>query len=159
MEIIIRNRFTNEAIYTAESVENVLQAVTEALGRGANLGDANLEGANLGGANLGGAYLGDANLRGANLGGAYLGGAYLGDANLEGDIKIKHYLCIGPTGSGSTYLQIYNTNKGIYIRTGCFFGTIEQFRSENDSTHNGRRHGDNYRSAVAFIEAYKWEDA
>ena len=144
MEIIIRNRFTNEAIYTAESVENVLQAVTEALGRGANLGDANLEGAN-----LGGAYL-----RGANL-----GGAYLGDANLEGDIKIKHYLCIGPTGSGSTYLQIYNTNKGIYIRTGCFFGTIEQFRSENDSTHNGRRHGDNYRSAVAFIEAYKWEDA
>ena len=70
MEIIIRNRFTNEAIYTAESVENVLQAVTEALGRGANLGDANLEGAN-----LGGAYL-----RGANLGGAYLRGAYLGGA-------------------------------------------------------------------------------
>ena len=119
MEIIIRNRFTNEAIYTAENVENVLQAVMEALGRGANLG-----------------------------------GAYL-----EGDIKIKHYLCIGPTGSRSTYLQIYNTNKGIYIRTGCFFGTIEQFRSENDSTHNGRRHGDNYRSAIAFIEAYKWEDA
>ena len=154
MEIIIRNRFTNEAIYTAESVENVLQAVTEALGRGANLGDANLEGAN-----LGGAYLRGANLGGAYLRGAYLGGAYLGGANLEGDIKIKHYLCIGPTGSGSTYLQIYNTNKGIYIRTGCFFGTIEQFRSENDSTHNGRRHGDNYRSAVAFIEAYKWEDA
>lgn len=50
MEIIIRNRWTNEPIYTAKDVENVLQAVTEAVGKKADLEGADLKGAYLEGA-------------------------------------------------------------------------------------------------------------
>ena len=128
--------------------------------RGANLGGANLRGANLGGANLGdaylgGAYLGGANLRGANLGDAYLRGAYLGGAYLGEDIKLlsgNSIFRISDIGSRMGTTFAYNTDKGIYVQCGCFFGTLDEFAAKVEQTHGGNKHGKVYKAIVEVIK-------
>ncbi len=143
---------------------------------GANLRGANLGGAYLGGAYLGGAYLGGANLRGADLrgaylrgaylGGAYLGGANLGGANLRGaDLRgadlgenfgkllDKGYFSAGPLGSREDYLQAFHTEKGIFIKAGCFFDSLEAFRAAVTEKHGETsKHGKLYLGMANVIE-------
>ena len=122
--------------------------------RGAYLGDANLGDANLGDANLRGAYLGDANLRGANLRGANLRGAYLGDANL-GDAKLlgdRPVFIVGPIGSRCDYFTSYITDKGIYLRAGCFFGSVAEFTEKLHREHGENVHAQEYKAALELIQ-------
>ena len=81
MKIEIRNRWTNEVIYSAEA-ESLKAALVTCAKLGANLSGADLSRANLYGANLSGADLSGANLYRANLYGADLSGANLSGANL-----------------------------------------------------------------------------
>jgi uncharacterized protein YjbI with pentapeptide repeats len=121
---------------------------------GAHLEGANLEGANLEGANLINAYLRGANLEGANLEGANLTGAYLirgaKTIKLIGDRPI---LTIGPIGSRADYLIAYVTCAGLYLRTGCFFGTAEMFNRKLSETHTGV-HASEYISALCLAEKH-----
>ena len=129
--------------------------------RGANLYGANLGGAYLGGANLGGADLYGADLRGANLGGAYLGGANLGGANLGGAYlreewgkleKNTDIFIAGPLGSRSGYTSFFHTDKGIFVRCGCFRGTLDEFVAKVKETHNDNEHARNYFAIVEFVK-------
>jgi hypothetical protein len=91
---VIRNRFTNVALYTSDTATSLAEALSEVLARHrawrygegdgsrANLAGADLAGADLAGANLAGADLAGANLARADLAGANLAGADLADANL-----------------------------------------------------------------------------
>jgi hypothetical protein len=118
MQIIIKHRFTGAVLYTAENVESILQAVTEAIGKGANLFGADLSGANLFGANLFGANLFGANLFGANLFGANLSGANLSGADLFGAKNIsKHittplYMLLDQVGEIRAYKLVTRAGKG-----------------------------------------------
>ena len=110
------------------------------------------------------AYLGCADLRGAYLRGAYLGDADLGDADLDGadlrgadlgdDIKIKDkgILLVGNIGSRYSYTTIYDTDKGIYVKCGCFFGTIDKFVEKVKETHKGNEHERDYLAMVEFAK-------
>ena len=118
---------------------------------GANLGGANLRGANLRGADLRGADLYGANLRGANLGGADLRGADLGGKKLAG---ARPFIQIGPIGSRSDYLQAFVTDRGLMIRAGCFFDTRDQFELRIVETHGDNEHAQEYRAALALIDAH-----
>ena len=145
--------------------------------RGAYLGDADLGDANLGSAdlrdaylryaNLGGAYLGDANLgsadlRGAYLRYAYLGGAYLRDANLRGAYlgdagkltTIDDILIIGPIGSRKVYTQIYRTDNGVYVKCGCFFGTLGEFAEKVHETHSGTQYEVDYNNLISYVKMH-----
>ena len=82
MEIIIRDRFTGEPIYTAKDVENLCRALTEAVGGGKSLSRADLSGADLSGAYLSRADLSGADLSRADLSRANLSGADLYRADL-----------------------------------------------------------------------------
>jgi len=120
--------------------------------RDANLGDANLRGAYLRDANLRDAYLGGANLRGANLRGANLGGAYLGgDKKLIGGRPI---FVVGPIGSRSDFFTAYLTDKGVYLRTGCFFGTEIEFTSKLGKEHGTNEHAQEYMAALELIRCH-----
>mgnify|MGYP003640836866 CR=1 FL=1 len=119
--------------------------------RGADLGGADLYGADLSGADLRGADLYCANLRGANLGGANLGGADLGGKKLIGD---RPYFQMGPIGSRSDYFQAFITDQGIYLKAGCFFGSIEEFESALDAEHGSNKHGEEYRCALTLIRKH-----
>ena len=121
------------------------------------MGDANLRGANLRGAYLGDANLRGANLRDANLRGANLRGAYLGDANLRGADKITSVddiLLIGPIGSRADYTHIYRTDKGVYVKCGCFFGTVDEFASKVKDTHGGNKFANQYLKVIDFVNKY-----
>ena len=103
-------------------------------------------GADLRGAYLCGAYLGDADLRDADLRGAYLGGA--GKLSKPDDI-----LVVGNIGSRFGYTTIYNTDNGIYVQCGCFFGNIDEFAKKVEETHKGTRHERDYKALIEFAKA------
>ena len=135
-----------KVLFEYEKENNTIkETLTEAVMRGADLRGAYLGGADLGGANLGGAYLGDAYLGDANLGGAYLGGA--GKINSVDDILI-----VGPLGSRSAYTQIYRTDKGVYVKCGCFFGTIEEFAEKVQKTHAGNKYERDYNALIEYAK-------
>ena len=99
-------------------------------------------GANLGGANLGGAYL-----RGAYLRGAYLGDEW-GKLNVASDILI-----VGPIGSRNDYTTIYHTDKGIFVRCGCFRGSLNEFSKKVKETHGESKHAKDYMALIDFVKA------
>ena len=96
-----------------------------------------------------------ANLRGADLRGADLGGANLGGANLRDAGKltsIDDVLIVGPIGSRSAHTQIYRTDNGIYVKCGCFFGTINEFASKVHETHQENKYERDYNNLINYAK-------
>ena len=147
----IKHRFSGSVLFSLET-ESLKLCVEAAVKGGANLDGAYLRGAYLDGADLRGAYLDGANLDGANLRGAYLHGAYLhGAGKLIGDRPI---IQISPIGSRSDFLTAYITDNGIFVKTGCFFGTIESFKEALKNTHGDNAHAEEYLVAIALIDTH-----
>jgi hypothetical protein len=118
---------------------------------GANLRSADLRGADLGSANLRSADLGSANLRSADLRGADLGSANLGESGkLTGD---RPFFQVGPIGSRQDVLAAFLTEKGVFLRAGCFFGTVEEFKGKLQDEHGDNAHAVEYRAALVLFEA------
>jgi len=93
----------------------------------------------------------DARNKGANLIGANLIGAYLGQKlKIVGKAPI---LCIGPIGSREAYLMAYNTENGIHIQAGCFWGTLKEFGEKVKQKHRLGRYSAEYNAAIAMIKA------
>ena len=88
---------------------------------------------------------------GADLRGAYLGGAYLGEewGKLEKNTDI---FIAGPLGSRNGYTTFFHTDKGIFVRCGCFRGTLEKFVAKVKETHNDNEHARNYLAIVEFVK-------
>ena len=125
--------------------------------RGANLRGADLYGADLGGANLYGANLYGANLRGADLYGANLRGADLGE--IIGKLKANGYFFAGYLGSRNDVLMAFHSDKGIFVRAGCFTGSLDEFRAAVIKTHGETsKHGEMYLGIANIIE-YKFSEA
>jgi uncharacterized protein YjbI with pentapeptide repeats len=127
----------------------------------ADLYEANLRGANLYRVNLKGADLEEANLRGANLRGAYFEEAYFEGAYFEGangeKLKLvgrRPLLIIGPIGSRSDYLNAILTDHGLYLKTGCFFGTREAFVKAVINNHEDNVHAQEYMTALKLAEIH-----
>ena len=118
---------------------------------GADLSGADLSGADLSRANLSRADLSGADLSGADLSGANLSGAYLSGAKLIGD---RPFIQLGPIGSRSDYLKAFLTDQGIKIQTGCFFGTLDEFKAAVEKTHDSNNHAAEYRCAITLIEKH-----
>ena len=165
IKIEIKSILGNVLFEFSKENNTLKDTLVEAVRRGANLGGANLRGAYLGGAYLEGAYLGgaylegayldSANLRGANLEGAYLGGAYLEGAYLDSAGKlnsIDDILIVGPIGSRSAYTQIYRTDNGVYVKCGCFFGTLAEFADKVHVTHAGNKYERDYNALIEYAK-------
>jgi uncharacterized protein YjbI with pentapeptide repeats len=112
----------------------------------ADLAWANLTRADLAWANLTGANLSWANLTGANLSGADLSGANLTGADLYG------YISIGPIGSRQSYLWTRWEEGGFKVKTGCFDGTLDNFKKAVQENHKSGVHRDEYIAAIKLIE-------
>ena len=150
----IQNRYTDAIIYKDDS-QTVKETVEAAVKSGADLNGADLNGADLRGAYLNGADLGGAYLRGAYLRGANLGGANLGGANqkitLIGD---RPLFSLGGIGSRNDYLWAYLTDQGVYVRAGCFFGSVNAFAERVEKTYGDGTHGKEYRAAIELIRVH-----
>ena len=157
-KITIKHRYTNAVLFeyqpTADQQASGLEmrAALEAAAKGGvYLRGANLRGANLREANLRGANLREADLGGADLGGADLGWANLGDKKLIGERPI---LMIGPIGSRSDYFTAYITDAGVFLRAGCFFGSVDEFGDKCIQSHGDNEHAQEYAAALALIECH-----
>lgn len=109
---------------------SVKETLIEAVKRGADLRGANLRGAYLGGADLRGAYLGE-----------------WGNINEPSDILI-----IGAIGSRNGYTTIFHTDKGVFVRCGCFKGSLEEFENRVKETHHGNKHERDYLALIQFAK-------
>ena len=153
MKIEIKSRFSLEILFSHECENNsVAITLAAAINAKTDLYGADLRGADLGDADLRSANLGDADLRSANLRSANLYGANLGDAGkLTGD---RPYFAVGPIGSRQDVLAAFLTEKGVYLRAGCFFGTVEEFRDKLQGEHGDNVHAAEYRAALVLVEAH-----
>ena len=69
-------------------------------------------------------------------------------------IKNTHDVaCIGNIGSRESYTTVFNTNKGILVSCGCFFGTLEEFKKEVLKTHkNSPTYKKEYLDMINYIQ-------
>jgi hypothetical protein len=105
-----------------------------------------------------------ANLTRANLAWANLTGANLAWANLTGaDLQTRDgqrltltgrrpFLSIGPIGSRDGILMLFYTDRGIYVRAGCFWGSLDAFADAVQDTHGDSEHGRDYRAAIVLAQ-------
>ena len=98
-----------------------------------------------------------ANLRGANLDGANLRGANLDGANLDGEKKLigkRPVFTVGPIGSRSDFFTAYITDKGLFLRAGCFFGAEIEFTTKLGKEHGENEHAQEYMAALELVRCH-----
>ena len=144
MNYQIKCRFTGVIRFELEC-ESMKLCVEAAIKSRADLRYANLRGANLCDINLRCADLYGADLSGANLYGADLG-------EVVGKMLSEGFFQCGPVGSRRDFLLAFHTDKGIFIKTGCFFGTIEQFRAKVEQKPEGDKWIKGYLGMANWIE-------
>jgi hypothetical protein len=133
---------------------------------------ADLSGADLSGADLRSADLSGADLSGAVLNGAVLSGADLRSADLSGaDLRsAEDVIALGPIGSrgdfifavlhraGDNHYEDYKIvpikKTTIYVKTGCFWGTLSEFKDAMKRTHKDNSYAETYNAAIVFIRKY-----
>ena len=148
-KVEIKSRLTEEILFSAAVNQPIRLALTAALE------SAVTSGADLSGADLSGAYLTGADLTGADLRGARLSGAYLSGDDLKPTlVGDRPYLSIGPIGSEHGTLDVYLTDAGVYLRRGCWFGSIDEFEAAVTDKHGSNDHGQEYRAAIEMARAH-----
>ena len=115
---------------------------------GADLSGANLYCADLSSANLRSANLRSANLSGADLSSANLSSANLRSANLSGADKCSFQ----SFGSSNRTTTAYKDGEQINVICGCFFGTLEEFEKQVESTHGNNKYGKEYKAMIELIK-------
>ena len=121
----------------------------------ANLCDADLCGAGLCGANLSRANLRYANLSRADLRDADLRYADLSDALIADGVRLtgaRPCVQIGPIGSRDGTLIGFRTDRGPYVRAGCWLGTLSDFLARVAEVHCDTRHRRDYDAACNLLE-------
>ena len=77
----------------------------------------------------------------------------------EGKGKAKDgypLLSFGGFGSENRTTYAFNLESGIWIRCGCYLGTLEEFRAQVTKTHNDNQFAREY-LAIADLIQMKWE--
>ena len=110
---------------------------------GADLSGADLRGADLRVADLCRADLGCADLRGANLGEEY--GKLIGE---------RPVFTVGPIGSRHDVFICFIADKGVWLRAGCFFGSVKQFQDKLKAEHGDNKHAEEYKAALTLIRKH-----
>ena len=74
-----------------------------------------------------------------------------GNADIK---KVTHILMIGPIGSRNDTTTFFRTKENIIkVKCGCFYGTIDEFLTKVELTHENNKHGRAYRLAVELAKA------
>ena len=163
MKIENKKKVTGGIIYSHDCEENTIKRTVEsAIESDVNLSHADFSGAdfssvNFSGVNFSGAYLSGANFSGAYLSGANFSGADFSGATIKEGIKLVSYrpiISISCLGSRDSFLTAFNTEKGIFITTGCKIEIeLESFVSMVKETHKGGVHELQYLNAINFIKS------
>ncbi|QHJ80149.1 MAG: hypothetical protein [Bacteriophage sp.] len=70
-------------------------------------------------------------------------------------VRPNDILVISPLGSRYDRLTAYrNEQGGIDVTTGCFHGSLSEFKKQVRHTHGSHLYGERYRAAIAFIKTF-----
>ena len=152
MKIEIKSWLNGSVLFEGD-FRCIADAVKDALKSRANLSRANLSGANLSRANLSGANLSDADLSDADLYGANLSGAKLKNGKVV-DKPTRPFFSVYPLGADARTLMSFSTDKGIILQTGCFHGTIAEFKAALKKKHGENNIATEYLAAVKLCELH-----
>jgi hypothetical protein len=94
-----------------------------------------------------------ASMVGANMNRASMVGASMDGANMDG-ANIKRILQVGPVGSRKSYLVCFQTDKGIKINAGCWWGTDKEFVARVTKVHGDTIYAKEYTATIKFIQQY-----
>ena len=67
---------------------------------------------------------------------------------------MRPFFFVGPLGSDQRQLMAVSTEKGIHLATGCFSGSIDDFRAALKKKHGKNEHGKEYEAALELIELH-----
>lgn len=68
--------------------------------------------------------------------------------------QVDRIIKIDRIGSRNSCTYFYKTASEIYVRCGCFFGTIGEFEARVKETHkNNKRYKNEYLEAIKYIKA------
>ena len=169
IKIEIKSWYDGKILFSHEAKDNTIKLTVEAAVKAkVSLAYANLRSAVLSSADLSYAVLSSADLRSAVLSSAdlsyavlsyaVLSYAVLSYATLVNGEKIskceRPVFAIGGIGSWARILTAFHTDKGIRLSTGCFFGSVEQFKEKLKATHADNVHAEEYLAALAMIELH-----
>ena len=73
-----------------------------------------------------------------------------GNALVKGTRDIYWISCIGSRDGTTTFFR--NTNNGISVSCGCFYGTIDEFAAAVTKTHGDNEHAQAYRHAIEIAK-------
>lgn len=119
---------------------------------GASFADADLILVNFTGANLSNCAFANTNLRGCKFHGAILDNADMSGCNIRGAAGI---LAIGPVGSRGDMLYAVIHPDCLMVKTGCFWGTLDEFKAEVDEKYEGDPSHEQYnRAVIPALEAW-----
>ena len=80
-----------------------------------------------------------------------------GDAQVYGDARVfiqSHWLCIGPIGSRDDFTTFFRTKSlEIYVKCGCFRGSIQAFTKKVSETHGDSQYAKQYMAAIEVAKA------
>ena len=81
-----------------------------------------------------------------------------GDARVCGDAYIESdedYLCFKGFGSENRNTTIFRTkNNGVYVRCGCFYGTLSEFEAKVKETHGSSKYAREYLACIAAAKIH-----
>ena len=117
----------------------------------ADLSNADLRYVDLSNANLIGANLIGADLRYVNLSGANLRYVDLSGVDTEFG-KLQDIMQVSNIGSRKDVTVVYHTEQGIFVKCGCFKGSLAEFEARVKETHKGN---DYEKAYLAMIELVK----
>lgn len=118
------------------------QNLSGAIFSGCNLHDADLGYCDLSYANFTGCDITGASFRNSNLHFTDFNGAFIMDGNSDPERKLvltgngeDSVLSVPNVGTRNDTLMAYHTSQGIFIRTGCFMGTVKEFAARVEDRH------------------------
>ena len=80
-----------------------------------------------------------------------------GDAQVYGNARVfiqSHWLCIGPIGSRDDFTTFFRTKSlEIYVKCGCFRGSIQAFTKKVSETHGDSQYAKQYMAAIEVAKA------
>lgn len=99
------------------------------------------------------ANLRSADLRSANLSNADLSNADLSDkfGNAKGRRPQIQFIGLG---SDNSMLTAIKCSKAVYVKRGCFTGTLSEFEAAVKKKHGSNEHGKEYAAAIRMIRLH-----
>ena len=68
-------------------------------------------------------------------------------------LNSNYFIRVNNIGSRSDGCYVFNCKDGLFVRCGCFFGSVDKFVEQVKNTHAGTKHRKTYLLAIELAKA------